>query len=101
MNLMRDRGISQLPVTKDQKLVGLLTEQNLLDGISSTQDLKTMPLSLSHGTRSIPCVQGETPLATLEDMVSQHHRVLVVDQDHRCLDIITKIDLVLWLSKAK
>ncbi len=94
--LMRGEGISQIPVTADQKLVGLLTEEDLLQYLTSGQ--KDPEISVSEVMlRSVPTVDETTPLASLEEMLEMAGSAVVVDGERRPIQILTKIDLVEWL----
>jgi cystathionine beta-synthase len=94
--LMRKEGISQIPVIAGDRLVGLLTEQELLQHLASGQR--------SPGTevaevmlRSVPTVDETTPLSSLEEMLEKSGSAVVVDSERRPIQILTKIDLVEWL----
>ena len=95
---MKSRGISQLPVLKEGKVVGVLSEENLLEsfGASST------PLSSKVGSimdRSVPTVEVATPLSVLQSVVMNKGKAIVIDDDGRPIHILTKIDLVEWYTK--
>jgi cystathionine beta-synthase len=101
---MRHYDISQLPVTdSQQELLGLVREVDLLkfmlgnaqNGVeTSLEDAKII-------TSSIATVQGETPLEGLMEILSSGQDVAIVKQGEQVRDIITKIDMIDFLAKAK
>ena len=96
IEIMRKEGISQIPVTRDGSLTGLLTEQDLLEFLTSGQKDASIRL-VDVMRRSVPTVHHSTPLASLDEMLDLTGSVVVVDDDRRPRHILTKIDLVEWL----
>jgi cystathionine beta-synthase len=94
--LMRSKGISQIPVTAGDRLVGLLTEQELLQHLASGQRSPGTEVS-EVMLRSVPTVDETTPLSSLEEMLEKSGSAVVVDGERRPTQILTKIDLVEWL----
>jgi cystathionine beta-synthase len=97
IELMRRNGISQIPVLQRGQLVGLITEQSLLTSISSQSDLATLSIAAAM-ERSVATVEESTPLSTLQTMLHQNGRAVVIDSQRRPYGILTKIDLVEWLA---
>ena len=98
--LMRSMGISQLPVLNEGKIVGMLSEENLLEHIHSSDT----PLKASVGTimdRNIPSVEMQTPIAVLQTVVMRTGKAVVIDQNNQPLHILTKIDLVEWMTQQR
>ncbi|RKZ11462.1 cystathionine beta-synthase [bacterium] len=96
VTLMREEGISQIPVTADGALAGLVTEAALLDFLTSgtgdgSSDLVGVML------RSVPTVEAQTAIAALEEMIEIAGSVVVIDDARKPVQILTKIDLVEWL----
>ena len=96
IELMRKEGISQIPVVEKGELVGLLTEEDLLQFMSSGQPAGTARVS-EIMNRSVPTVEESTPLSALQDLLMQSGSALVVDQRRKPITILTKIDLVEWM----
>ena len=95
---MKSRGISQLPVLRDGKVVGVLTEQDLLQSFGASE----APLNSKVGVimdRSVPTVESSTPLSVLQSIVMAKGKAIVIDQEGCPIHIMTKIDLVEWFSK--
>jgi cystathionine beta-synthase len=98
IELMRKEAISQIPVTHDGALTGLLTEQDLLEFLTSGQKDPRIRL-IDVMSRSVPTVHHTTPLASLDEMLEITGSVVVVDAARHPLQILTKIDLVEWLLR--
>lgn len=99
IELMKDKGISQIPITERGCLTGLLSEEDLLSYLSSsdTQGALTVGAMMN---RSAPGVEETTPLSTLQELVMQYGCAVVVNEKQMPVHILTKIDLVDWLSSG-
>jgi len=100
ITVMREQGISQVPVVEGGKLVGLLTEEGVLQVLASGQTTATATVGQLMD-RSVPQVELGTPLATLQEMLLKSGRAIVVDADRRPVSIVTKIDLVEFLMATQ
>jgi len=100
IGLMRERGVSQLPVLKDGKLEGLLKEDNLLAYLSSAYCEPNVSVATIMD-RSIPVVELNTPISILQNILMQSGFAIVIDSSKRPIHILTKIDLVEWMSSNK
>jgi cystathionine beta-synthase len=96
IDLMRREGISQIPITHHGALTGILTEEDLLEFLTSGQKETSICIS-NVMRRSVPTVQLTTPLGSLEEMLELTGSAVVVDGERRPIQILTKIDLVEWL----
>lgn len=96
IELMRSQGISQLPVLDDNRLVGLITEDSLLNNVMIGGE--EAPSIGAVMERSAPTVELSTPLVALQNMVQTKGLAIVIDERNQPLEILTKIDLVDWLS---
>jgi cystathionine beta-synthase len=93
-------GISQLPVINQGKIVGMLSEKNLLEFVHSSDT----PLGASVGSimdRNIPSVELSTPIALLQTIVMTQGKAVVIDDNNQPLHILTKIDLVEWMTQQR
>jgi cystathionine beta-synthase len=97
IKLMKDRGISQIPVLQSGRLMGIVTEVKLLQNLSSMQKATDSITLFDVMDRNVPVVQKETPLSALQEILVNEGRALVVDEDYHPTNIITKIDLVDWM----
>ena len=96
ISVMREEGISQIPVTDQGALVGLLTEADVLDYLTSGSGDASVQLA-DVMRRSVPTVEAQTALAALDEMIDIAGSVVVIDGDRHPVQILTKIDLVEWL----
>lgn len=97
IELMRQQAISQLPVLSKEQLVGILTEDNLLHFLSSTEAVQESVGSIME--RAVPTVELTTPIRSLQGMIMKSGLAIVLDKTRKPLHILTKIDLVEWISK--
>ena len=95
-SLMRKEGISQLPVVDGKVLVGLLTEDGILQYLASGQQSRST-LVRQIMNRSVSTVEMSSPISTLNDELLKTGSVVVIDKDRQPVTILTKIDLVEYL----
>lgn len=96
VNLLKDNGISQVPVFSDQKLVGVLDETDLILPLATGKLKPTEPIiHLIKG--SIVWVDGHDNLQSLSDHFQKGFVALVKDEKDK-LHILTKIDLLEYIS---
>ncbi|MCB9229247.1 MAG: cystathionine beta-synthase [Deltaproteobacteria bacterium] len=96
IKIMRENGFSQIPVTKEQVLAGMLHENDLLNYMLSGQYQQDSIRCGDVMSRKIPSVNEETPLAAVHELLSTSDYVIVIDRQRRPVHILTKIDLVEW-----
>jgi cystathionine beta-synthase len=97
IQLMTKRGISQVPVLSlNGELLGMVTEQSLIQAAHSPQSLQKYDVGRVMD-RSVPTVDAETSLSTLQRLLMQRGRAVVVDRDRKPMKIMTSIDLVEWM----
>jgi cystathionine beta-synthase len=96
---MKERGISQLPVVDDGKLVGIVTESDLLgrlvEGHASMQS-KVAEVMF----RKVRTVNLNDEARTLTDFFAEGLVGLVVDDEQHLRGILTKMDLVDYLTRS-
>ncbi len=98
---MKKYNVSQLPVLDDNgRLLGIVTEIALLNQM----------LQADHGRhdraetiaaivdKNAPVVRPNTPLETLMGIFSQHNAVIILTPDDKVTGILTKIDILDFLS---
>lgn len=96
---MSEKGISQLPVLHDQKIVGIITEEDLLRHLGSGFfPLKKVSESMN---KNVPMVELSTPIAALQKILLVNGKAVVIDSSNKPVQIITKIDLVEWIANKK
>lgn len=100
-NIMRESGYSQLPVLEDGKVVGLVNEDSLLSFILGGQILESTPVAMVMHRNTLTCATMETPLSSVQELLTKSGCVVVVDKDNKPLDLVTKIDLVDWIGTSR
>jgi cystathionine beta-synthase len=95
--LMRQKGISQLPVTSGGVLVGLVAEGDLIDLMASgAGDANTLVSKCMN--RQVAVVGVRTPISTLQESLRKSSAVVVVDPGRKPLGILTRIDLLDYIA---
>lgn len=98
IGLLKMHGVSQLPVVdKDGGLLGIITETRLLERAleGSRADVPVADLVQAHY-----CTVGdETEITVLTDLF-RRSKVAIVVSDHKPIDIITRIDLIDYISRT-
>ncbi|MBP9706151.1 MAG: cystathionine beta-synthase [Oligoflexales bacterium] len=98
VTIMRKHSVSQIPILSKGKISGILSDNDLLSLLSTGVDLDGIMVERVM-RRNVPIVELETPLSTLADMVSLHGSCIVVDGLDQPINILTKIDVVEWISQ--
>jgi cystathionine beta-synthase len=97
VQLMKSKGISQIPVISNGRLVGILTEVGLLQNLSALQKIDPSLKVSQVMERNVPTVEEHTPLNALQEILLSSGRAVVIDRSSRPVHIVTKIDLVEWM----
>ena len=94
---MKDNGISQLPILDEGKLVGIVTEQDLLGKL--VEDRATLSSAVAEVMfRTVNTVHRDQDAGCLLDVFSRNEIALVVDDVGGLVGLITKMDLVDFLA---
>jgi cystathionine beta-synthase len=94
---MKEQGISQLPILDADRLVGIVTESDLLAGL--VEGRTTLASSIAEVMfRNVETVHLSDDASVLLDRFSRGYVGLVVDDDSRLIGILTKMDLVEHLA---
>jgi cystathionine beta-synthase len=99
VTVMKDRGISQMPVLADEsgELVGILTETDVLGAMFD--DRATMNSSVAEVMcRKVATVSAESPATQLGDVFMRGEVALVVDGQGKLLSLLSKVDLIEHLA---
>lgn len=94
---LKSKGLSQLPVFQDEKLVGIIDEGDLLFPLASGR-IKPQDPILSFVRGTVIMVDKNDPLQKLTELFAQGYVALIQDGRGK-LRIITKIDLIEYLGK--
>lgn len=98
LKLITGHGISQIPVTTDNRIVGTVNENLIFSKIIANPDIAKEPVSTIM-QEALPFVDASTPLDVLSEMVSKSDAAVLV-KDFK-LDknyIITRFDVVKALA---
>ena len=98
--IMKESGYSQIPVLESGKVVGLVNEDTLLSYLLSGQILDSTPVAMIMERSTLACAKYDTPLSAVQELLNNTGCVVVVDQDNIPIDVVTKIDLVDWISSG-
>jgi cystathionine beta-synthase len=97
---MRDRGISQLPVTSGGVLVGMVTEADLMNFLGSGEGAPDA-LVAKCMTRTVAGVRLSTPLSALEELLTRSPAAVVVNDQRQPIGILSRIDLLYHLARPR
>jgi cystathionine beta-synthase len=97
VDTMREKGISQLPVTSGGVLVGIVTEGDLMAFLGSGEGA-TDSLVSKCMTRHVAVVSVSSPISALEELLRKNTAVVVVDDRRHPIGILTRIDLLHYLT---
>jgi cystathionine beta-synthase len=90
---MKEHGVSQLPVLEDQRLVGIVTESDLLSKmVEGNANLSSAVAEVMF--RNVETVSENEDASVLTGLFAHDLVGLVVDDDRRLKGILTKMDLV-------
>jgi cystathionine beta-synthase len=90
---MKERGVSQLPVVDEGRLVGIVTESDLLARL--VEGNGTLASAVAEVMfRNVQTVSPSDDVEGLTVLFAQGYVGLVVDENQRPLGILTKMDLV-------
>jgi cystathionine beta-synthase len=100
VGLMKERNVSQLPVVDDDgRLIGLVSERDLLNHMLLADHVHQADETIEGMIdANAPVVGSTTKLETLMSLVSDRAAVIIVDADGHVTGILTKIDLLDYLS---
>jgi len=95
--LMKERGISQLPVLDGKRLVGIITESDLLGRL--VEGNATLASTVAEVMfRNVKTVNLADDAGVLTNLFVEGLVGLVVDDEHELRAIVTKMDLVDYLT---
>ncbi len=100
--LMKDNGISQLPVLENGVQVGSISEGCLVSEVASEKDLSRISMKpvVEVMNDGFPTVSKNLDVTTVSRFVEANPAVLVVDRG-KVVGIITKADIIKLMSKNK
>ena len=96
-NRLRNGGYSQLPVMADDRLIGVLTEEDIIRFVFGHPGRMTSLVGEAMQT-SIPQVDKDIPISRVIEKLKAEPFIAVMDQD-RFLGLITRTDVLNYLRK--
>ncbi len=95
---MKAHGISQLPVLEEGRLIGILTESDVLGKlVDGRANLNSHVAEVMF--RNVRTVQDSDDAATLTRVFADGMAAVVVDDNRMVIGLLTKLDLVDFLTK--
>jgi cystathionine beta-synthase len=91
--LFKAHGISQIPVLDGGRLVGILTELDVMQQLVSSRVVGTTTVAEAM-VRRVSTVSINEPAGALLQIFERGEVALVVDSDKRLLGLVTKMDLI-------
>jgi cystathionine beta-synthase len=89
--------VSQLPVMKDGKIVGIVDEEDILLEVVENPAHFNEPVTAAMATHLVT-VPVDAPVSQLME-IFKHGMVVIVVKDNEFLGLITRIDLLNWLRR--
>jgi cystathionine beta-synthase len=99
VNLMREHGISQVPVIEADEVVGGMSEGRILAILIADPTARTKPVA-EYMEKPFPVVSEDASLAEVAQHMDRDTTAILVKQQ-RGYDIITKSDLIFFLTEQK
>ena len=96
--LMKKHAISQLPVMENEKCIGEISENSIMEKLHSAKDAVDMDKILVKEVMadSMPVIQLETPISVITPIL-EHRPAVLVERKGKVVGIITKQDLLAGL----
>jgi CBS domain-containing protein len=93
--LMRDEDIGAVPVVENDKLIGMVTDRDIvLRALAAYPDLKNTTARAVMSTRLLYCFEDQSAEEVLDNMGDQQvRRMPVVDRDKRLVGMVSLGDL--------
>lgn len=97
IKILSERGISQIPVTKDEEFVGSLTDSKLLHKLIEEPELRSEPVS-ELMDKPFQFVSSRDTLDVLSSLIDKENKALLVRDQLNQVHIITQSDLLVAMS---
>lgn len=98
IDLMRQHGISQLPVEEEGKVVGGVRERDLVRALLKDPEVNEAPVRRVMG-KAFPFVAPQAGLEAVQQAFLQGAPAVLVGTPERMEGIVTRIDLLEYLSE--
>lgn len=100
IGLMKEFGISQLPVKDDGDIIGMVYEIDLLRALAARSGSPDDPVR-DVAERQISQVTPDEPVSRLTEIFTEKGEAVLVMQDKKLLGVLTKIDLITFLARSR
>lgn len=90
---MKKFGISQIPVLKDGKFVGVLDDSRVYQLLIDSPELRDAPIS-SVMQEPLPIVQPSTLVEEISKMINKENQAVLVEMDEGKYHIVTRHDII-------
>jgi len=96
IDLMKKNAISQLPVLKDDKIIGSIRESTLINRFSKSKNTETFFSSSVYNIMDEPFITVEPNITvdTVVDLLLKSNPAIIVLEQKKIIGIITKIDVL-------
>ncbi|MBN1170352.1 CBS domain-containing protein [Candidatus Micrarchaeota archaeon] len=92
IDIMKEEGISQMPVLEGGKCIGSISESSIIDLVSKGRNLKQIKVG-EVMRESFPAIPSNSVIDVAADLL-KHYPALLVEQNGKLAGIITKADLL-------
>ena len=94
MEIMKEQDISQMPVVEDEKIVGSISEAQIIQLLLQHEpNAETQPVKKIMGP-PFPMVDIETPITELRNLINRQNQAVIVKDKTESLHIITQYDII-------
>ena len=97
VNRMKQHGISQLPVVDGGRLLGVVSERNLLAALLHDETSFNGSVG-ALADQAFPAIDQDTSIMTVSGLLDQGAAAAMVLQDSRVIGVVTKIDLIAYMA---
>ncbi|TZF84025.1 pyridoxal-phosphate dependent enzyme [Pedobacter sp. BS3] len=99
INTMKTLNISQIPVTQHDKVMGKITESDILDALLENPSVKSQTLE-AVVTKPFPFVDLNTSIDKISAMINKENSAVLVEDEQGRFEIITQYDIINAISGA-
>jgi predicted transcriptional regulator len=98
--ILKEHGVSQMPVYDGENTIGSFSEENILDEISKGVNMQELSMEKirEHMDSAFPIVKPDTPLSVLSALL-EHNKAVLVQDAGKTVGIVTNADLLKVLHK--
>jgi len=100
INLMRKHEISQIPVIVDNNILGLVSENNILDSISNKGTEKIKILKIKDMMHECPPVVSKKSSSSVISSLLKYYPIVIVADEGKPIGVITKSDMLRIIYKG-